>query len=146
MPPKKMTPANHARYSQMVRQMYETLADFRHPDLARTILPAEWREIGTDAVPDKTRITLRVDTYVAKFYRKLGREYQATMNRVLRAFMLARLTQILSEPDRVDLDTVDELGEAELIAEASLRDELDAMRRRRIRGERSVKENVEDSF
>ena len=46
----------------------------------------------------------------AKFYRKLGREYQATMNRVLRAFMLPRLTEILSEPDRVDLDTVDELG------------------------------------
>jgi len=68
------------------------------------------------------------------------------MNRVLRAFMLPRLTEILSEPDRVDLDTVDELGEAELIAEASLRDELDAMRRRRIRGARSVKETVEDSF
>lgn len=132
MAPKKMTPVNHARYSQMVRQMYETLADFRHPDLVRTILPAEWREIATDAVPDKTRITLRVDTDVAKFYRKLGREYQATMNRVLRAFMLARLTEILSEPDRVDLDTVDELGEAELIAEASLRDELDRLRRRRI--------------
>jgi len=32
------------------------------------------------------------------------------MNRVLRAFMLPRLTEILSEPDRVDLDTVDELG------------------------------------
>lgn len=146
MPPKKMTPTNHARYSQMVRQMYETLADFRHPDLVRTILPAEWREIGTDAVPDKTRITLRVDTDVAKFYRKLGREYQATMNRVLRAFMLARLTEILSEPDRVDLDTVDELGEAELIAEASLRDELDRLRRRRIGGARSVKETVEDSL
>ena len=130
MQPKKMTPVNHARYSQMVRQMYETLADFRHPDLVRTILPSEWREIGTDAVPDKTRITLRVDTDVAKFYRKLGRDYQRVMNRVLRAFMLARLTEILSAPDRVDLDTMDEIGEAELIAEASLRDELDAMRRR----------------
>ena len=51
---------------------------------------------------------------------------------VLRAFMLARLTAILCAPDRVDLDTVDALGEAELIVEASLRDELDAMRRRRI--------------
>lgn len=132
MPAKKMTPANHGRYSQMVQQMYETLADFRHPALARTILPAEWREISSDPVPDKTRITLRVDADVAKFYRKLGREYQATMNRVLRAFMLARLTEILAEPARVDIDTVDEIGEVELMMEASLRDELDAMRRRRI--------------
>lgn len=132
MPAKKMTPTNHARYSELVRQMYETLADFRHPALMKSILPAEWREISGDPVPERVRITLRVDADVAKFYRKLGRDYQATMNRVLRAFMLARLTEMLGPPDLVDIEEADELGAATFEMEVMLRDQLEELRRGRL--------------
>ena len=132
MPVKKMTPATHTRYSELVRQMYETLADFRHPALVKTVLPAEWREIKADVVPDRARITLRVDTDVAKFYRKLGRDYQATVNRVLRSFMMVRLIEMLGPPERVEVDERDAIGEAELETEVMLRDELERLRWRRL--------------
>lgn len=96
MPPKKMTATDQKRYAEMVQVASETLWDFRHPDFVKSILPREWSDIPLDAVPEKVRITLRVDADVAKFFRKLGRGvYQDRMNTVLRTFMLARLTEVL---------------------------------------------------
>ena len=83
-------------------------------------------------MPDRVRITLQVDTDVAKFYRKLGRDYQATVNRVLRSSMMARLTEMLGPPERVEVDEPDAICEAELETEVMLRDELERLRRRRL--------------
>ena len=53
-------------------------------------LPDDWDAMDTmDPVdPHKTRITLRVDTDMLRWFRKLGPGYQKRMNRVLRLFML----------------------------------------------------------
>lgn len=133
MPPKKMTATDQKRYAEMVQVATETLWDFRHPDFVRAILPREWSDIPLDAVPEKVRITLRVDTDVAKFFRKLGRGvYQDRMNTVLRTFMLARLTEILGTDEGFLLAETDELGKLYLSQEADLLAEVEKLRRKRM--------------
>ena len=133
MTAKKMSTTDQKRYDEMVKLASETLWNFRHPDLVRTILPREWADIPLEAVPDKVRITLRVDSDVAKFYRKLGRGvYQERMNAVLRTFMLARLTEILGTDEGLVLAETDELGKLYLSREADLLAELETLRRKRV--------------
>ncbi len=130
MPPKKMTATDQKRYAEMVQVASETLWDFRHPDFVKSILPREWSDIPLDAVPEKVRITLRVDTDVAKFFRKLGRGvYQDRMNTVLRTFMLARLTEVLGTDEGFMLAETDELGKLYLSQEADLLAEVEKLRR-----------------
>ena len=133
MPPKKMTATDQKRYAEMVQVASETLWDFRHPDFVKSILPREWSDIPLDAVPEKVRITLRVDTDVAKFFRKLGRGvYQDRMNTVLRTFMLARLTEVLGTDEGFMLAETDELGKLYLSQEADLLAEVEKLRRKRM--------------
>jgi hypothetical protein len=44
-------------------------------------------------------VTLRVDEDVAKFFKAMGRGYLTQMNRVLRAFMEARLAGVVKGPE-----------------------------------------------
>ena len=133
MPPKKMSAIDEKRFSEMMLVASETLWDFRHPDLVRTILPREWADIPLDVVPDKIRITLRVDSDVAKFFRKLGRGvYQDRMNTMLRTFMLARLTEVLGTDEGFMLAETDELGKLYMSQEADLLAEVEKLRRKRV--------------
>lgn len=59
-------------------------------------IPAAWTEIAlVPVVAGKTQMTLRVDEDVVKFFRAMGRGYLTQMNRVLRAFMEARLAGVV---------------------------------------------------
>lgn len=54
-------------------------------------LPAGWASVEANhpVRPPKVRITASYDADVAKFFRSMGQGYQARMNAVLRAYMLA---------------------------------------------------------
>jgi len=91
----KLTKAERERYGELILSVSSLMLDMRWPQIASSYLPAEWADIDATPVPEKTRITLRVDVDVAKFYRKLGPGYQSRMNEVLRSFMLARLVEII---------------------------------------------------
>ena len=132
MTDKKMTAARQARYHDLVRQISQVQLDLRYPQLARGQLPPEWAEIRTTPAPGKVRITLRVDTDVAKFFRALGRDYQKTVNRVLRAFMLARLCEVLPEPAAVEIGDVDAEAAAAMAQEVDLIRMLETLRRKRL--------------
>jgi len=56
-------------------------------------LPDAWTGLdhGDPVDHHKTRVTLRVDTEMLKWFRKLGPGYQARMNRVLRIYWTALL-------------------------------------------------------
>jgi uncharacterized protein (DUF4415 family) len=133
MPPKKMSPTDQKRYSDMMLSATETLMAFRYPELVKTILPSEWSDISIEPIQEKTRVTLRIDADVAKFFRKLGRGiYQDQINLVLRTFMLARLTEILGTHDELVLADTDEIGKLRISHEASLLEKLAALRRKRV--------------
>ena len=77
----------------------DTLDDLSHPELLRGRLPPGWAEIEGRPDQEHVRITLRVDRDVARYFRGMGPGYQGRMNRVLRAYMLARLAEIFVPED-----------------------------------------------
>jgi hypothetical protein len=61
-------------------------------------LPGEWREMSEDLSGrhgPKERVTLLVDKRVTKFFRATGTGFQARMNDVMLAFVLAKMAHIL---------------------------------------------------
>ncbi|SEV96182.1 BrnA antitoxin of type II toxin-antitoxin system [Cognatiyoonia koreensis] len=134
MTPMKLTAMEQKRYDKLFAVLQDMTLDFLNPEMARKYLPAEWREISTTPIPEKTRLTLRIDTDVAKFFRKLGPGYQATVNNVLRSFMLAKLTDILGEePGGVVTEVMtDEIMQIAMSHEIDLQDRINEVRRMRL--------------
>ena len=64
-------------------------------------IPHEWHVIHRERDYSKTRITLRVDCDVVKFFRSMGPEYQRRMNDVMRAFMHCKLAGLIDGPETV---------------------------------------------
>ncbi|SFI89137.1 BrnA antitoxin family protein [Jannaschia pohangensis] len=62
-------------------------------------LPPEWREIWEAKGAPKTRMTLRLDADVVRFFKSMGAGYGPRMNSVLRSFMLARLAGLIRHGD-----------------------------------------------
>lgn len=68
--------------------------------------PRDWHEICTDRNrrdPKRTKVTIRLDADVVKFFKGIGPGYQDRVNRVLRAFMHMRLAKVIAGPDTSDL-------------------------------------------
>ena len=129
----KMTKAQRAAYDRLFRTTQDLIHDFHNPAQVGKYLPDDWAHIPATAVADKVRVTLRVDADVARFFRKLGPGYQGTMNTVLRAFMLAKLADVLGEePGGVEVEvTTDDAVQLAMAQEVSLQDEIGRMRRMR---------------
>jgi len=62
----------------------------------RDLTPEAWDtlEADVDVEEKKVRVTLRLDESVAKFYRAMGRGYQARINRVLATFAQMRIAEV----------------------------------------------------
>jgi uncharacterized protein (DUF4415 family) len=79
-------------------------------DLHREMLdtgrvPEAWHEIARGkARRAKTRLTIRLEEDVVKFFRKMGPGYQQRMNDVLSAWMHGRLAAVIKGPDASDID------------------------------------------
>lgn len=59
-------------------------------------IPAEWAEIAREPPSvKKTQVSMRLDADVVAFFRALGPGYLTQINRVLRAYMLARLADVV---------------------------------------------------
>ncbi|EAR52024.1 hypothetical protein OG2516_13404 [Oceanicola granulosus HTCC2516] len=90
----------HARRRlQEIATLWADIAsDTQHPELLAARLPHGWGEIDDRPEPPQTRVTLRIDRDVAKWFRSYGTGYQKIVARVLRAYMLARQTELLGAP------------------------------------------------
>jgi outer membrane murein-binding lipoprotein Lpp len=65
-------------------------------------IPTGWGELLREpSVPQKRKLTLRLDEDVIAFFRAMGVGHLTRMNRVLRAFMLTRLAGVASGPEMV---------------------------------------------
>lgn len=96
-------------------------------------IPSGWHEIAQSReVPAKEKITLRLDEDVVRFFRSMGRGHLVKMNAVLRAFMLARLAEVVRN-DPLYAPTEEEV-------ERRVRDELAAL----ITAEDRAREAAED--
>ncbi|SOH92866.1 BrnA antitoxin of type II toxin-antitoxin system [Monaibacterium marinum] len=61
------------------------------------MIPTEWRDIEGmfPCKPRGTKVTLRLDDDMVKFYRAMGTGWHARVNGILRAWMLARLAKVI---------------------------------------------------
>jgi hypothetical protein len=66
-------------------------------------LPDDWHDIATTPDPGKTRVTIRLDADVVKFFRAMGPGWQTKANLVLRAWVKGRLARIVKGPDTTDV-------------------------------------------
>jgi hypothetical protein len=103
--PKKMTVTERKHWGfgvDAIRKMEYELMGYLHEYRA---LPLEWDEIWKDEDrrdPKRTRVTIRLDADVVKYFRAMGAGYQARINRVLRAYMHFRLAKLVEGPDTMD--------------------------------------------
>ena len=94
MAARKPNPSIH--YHNLAGTLRDLEEDLRWGLEGSDRIPAAWTAIALEAVvPAKTHLTLRVDDDVVKFFRAMGRGYLTQMNRVLRAFMEARLAGVV---------------------------------------------------
>lgn len=103
-----MTLAERREYQLGLDAMRQIEYDI-HSVLGRTkAIPQDWHQIDTledHRHPTTTRITIRLDSDVVKFFRSMGTGYQPRINRVLRAFMHMRKAKIVEGPDTTDYIT-----------------------------------------
>ena len=70
--PAKMTTKQQQSYTDFVEQMYMSLGMFRHPDLAQSLMPEEWRDLARKELPKNQPVTLRIEANVLRFSAKSG--------------------------------------------------------------------------
>lgn len=117
MPTKRQTEIAFHQLGQVLRDL-ET--DLRWKLDGSVRIPAEWNAIAQErAQPAKEKVTLRVDADVARFFRAMGQGHLTRMNAVLRAFMLARLAEVVKGEAPIGMTPKD--------MEGRIRDELIAL-------------------
>lgn len=100
LPAQRLKPAGHYHYlAETLRTLEGAL---RHGLEGGHFVPEDWAAIAqSPPEPEKLQLTLRIDEDVVKFFRLMGRGYLTQMNRVLRAFMHARLAGVVKGAEDV---------------------------------------------
>lgn len=96
-------------YSKLLDEMQAENDRIRKSMVNHELLPREWLDLHKQVptTPPKCKLTVSLDQNVVDWYRSLGRGYQARMNGVLRAYMLAILSKAVERPG--DRDWLGEL-------------------------------------
>jgi uncharacterized protein (DUF4415 family) len=91
MTERRRTPAQKRSLEELIHELDDIEAFFEVWKVEHERLPKEWHHLERThpCTPKKVRVTAGYDADVVKFYRSLGQGYQARMNAVLRAYMLA---------------------------------------------------------
>ena len=102
--PREMTKRERIDWLYAVDAMRMIEFDIHDAIHRNTHVPLEWNRIAYDHDADRrdtstVRVTIRLDRDVVRFFKALGPGYQPRMNRVLRAFMHARLSKFIGGAD-----------------------------------------------
>ena len=101
-PATKAQLSRRAHYHYLANVVTDLDSHIRHGLTGSRFIPAEWTAIAQKRPePGKTKITIRVEADVLKFFRLMGVNYQCRMNEVLRAFMHARLAEVVPGAESV---------------------------------------------
>ncbi|RED11962.1 BrnA antitoxin family protein [Pontivivens insulae] len=99
-PERKQTREELRAETELVLWLSEQTMELKRAEMLREWVPADWADVerNVECRPARTRITLRVDADVARFFRKMGPGYQARMNAVLRTYYLSRKAKLITGP------------------------------------------------
>ena len=89
--PEKLTKPQRLSYAYMVDAMQRFEWDKHHAIMMEGRVPLAWEEVWETRRPERTRVTIRLDKDVVKFFRAMNGAYGQKMNTVLRIFMHAQL-------------------------------------------------------
>ena len=129
MATKKQTDFAFHQLGQVLRDLE---ADLRWKLDGSVRIPQAWHELAQSrALPKRTKITLRLDDDVLAFFQTMGPGHTTRMNAVLRAFMLARLAEVVKDSVEYIVNPKD--------VEHRVRDEVWAV----LRGQERAKEAAE---
>lgn len=93
-------PATKTAYHHLAQTLRDLETDLRWGLEGSPRIPADWHRIAQEVgPPPKQRVTLRLDADVLQFFRSMGGGHLTRMNAVLRAFMLARLAEVVKAAD-----------------------------------------------
>ena len=103
-PDRLRTIAQEKAYVAYVMQLQELEIMVRHQKLKDALVPRDWHTIEetVPVQPPRTKLTVRFDADMVKWFRAMGLGYQARMNAVLRAYMLAMKSREIASPKDVD--------------------------------------------
>jgi uncharacterized protein (DUF4415 family) len=100
MTERKRSKAEERAYAELrpaLRELRQLQMEMRvdYLQLQLDTIPNGWRHIEAEVPvrPRKVRVNASYDADVARFFRAMGHGYQARMNAVLRAYMLAILSR-----------------------------------------------------
>ncbi len=91
----KQSANERRKFKRMMKVLDDLDQDVKAIMLIGRLVPKDWHEMEKIAptVPQKAKITTLVDKDVLKWYRGLGRGYQARINAVLRSYMLCVISK-----------------------------------------------------
>ena len=99
----KAETARRVNYHYMADVMRRLEWDLHQKILTEGRVPDAWHEMARErGTGRKVRITLAVEEDVLKFFRSMGEGYGARMNRVLAAWMHARVAGVLEGGETMD--------------------------------------------
>lgn len=92
-----------ANYHYMADAMRMLEWDLHSTVMARMRIPDEWHRIAQEkGTAPKTRVTLRLDADVVAFFRSMGPDWQVRVNRLMAAWMHARLAGLIEGAETMD--------------------------------------------
>lgn len=99
MTERKRTKRQERSYAELLAELHELEAWNNDRKLKERMIPDEWYHLDRNVPcrPRKTRITAAFDADMVRWYRGLGHGYQARMNAVLRAYMLAVVSKEIEQ-------------------------------------------------
>jgi uncharacterized protein (DUF4415 family) len=99
-PRRKRTKAQERELKLMIDELQRERRFFDSYSKARPLVPEGWELLEHEAPvrPRKTKVTIRLDADMVRWYRHIGFGYQGRMNAVLRAYMHATLAKYIERP------------------------------------------------
>ena len=99
----KAEDARRANFHYMADAMRRLEWDLHQTILTQGRIPEDWHAIAREAeAPGKVRVTIRLDSDVVRFFKAQGANWQPRLNRVLRAWMHARLAGLIRGAETMD--------------------------------------------
>ncbi len=99
---KPLSKAQREHHYYLAEAMGQVEFDLHHRIYIDRRIPNDWHRIASERSQKKSRVTLRLDEDVVKFFRSMGPGYGPRINETLRAFMHARLMGLLDGDETID--------------------------------------------
>jgi uncharacterized protein (DUF4415 family) len=99
----RLTKSERIARTKLLRHLWAARTDQLDDELEREA-PAAWHtlEADLDVEEPKVKVTLYLDTSVARMFQAMGKGYQARINRVLGTWMQMKIAGLLQEREEIE--------------------------------------------